>query len=185
MKKVLKKKNKDKGKNNKRNFKQWLTKYYKLLLIGLVLLICLFFIFYFVDRHRVLKEEKRPLFAIKTAEYTDGVSAAYTGIGYKVIMYRQVGGRYDSKIGSWSLKFVDKPTEINLLDFAIEYTNNPKKAYKKYSGEYISLTEIPYFVDTKNNVIRFQYNDPDGKYTTALDFYLMFQPIENYKILIM
>ena len=186
MKKEVKKKKKTN--KTKKDFKKviksilfWLKKHYKVIILVLIILVCLCCVFYFIDRKRVLEEGKKPLFAIKTVDYSDGESKEYMGLGYKVIMYQQVGGRYDNKIGSWKLKFIDKPTEINLLDFAIEYTNNPKKAYDKYHGEYISLTEIPYFVDTKNNVIRFQYNDPDGKYTTSIDFYLMFQPIETYK----
>jgi len=185
MKKGIKKK---KVRKNKKSFKKiiksilsWLKKHYKIIILILIILVCLCFVFYFIDRKRVLEDDKKPLFAIKTVDYSDGASKEYMGLGYKVIMYQQIGGRYDNKIGSWRLKFVDKPTEINLLDFAIEYTDNPEKAYKKYEGEYISLTETPYFVDVKNNVIRFQYNDPDGKYTTSLDFYLMFQPIETYK----
>ena len=45
-------------------------------------------------------------------------------------MYKQIGGRYDTKIGTWALDFIDKPTEIKLLDFAIEYTDNPKEQMK-------------------------------------------------------
>ena len=141
----------------------------------------LFLLFYLVDMTRVTRDDKKPIFAINTGLYSDGVSKEYVGVGYRIIKYRQIGGRYDTKIGFWNLKFVDKPTELKLLDFAIEYTDNPKDTYKKYLGEYISISGVPYYVDEKNNVIRFQYVDPDGKYTTALDFYLMYQPAKTYK----
>ena len=174
-------KKRKKKKNKKQNTSKSLKMKYNIILITLILIIIMPIIFYFIDRNRVLNLDKRPIFAIKTGVYSDGGSTEYIGIGYKVIMYKQLIGRYDNEIGSWKLKFVDKPTKINLLDFVIEYTDNPKKTYKKYKGAYITITEKPYFIDEKNNVIRFQYTDPDGKYTTAIDFYLMYQPAVTYK----
>lgn len=177
----MKKNRKAKKQKEKIGLIKWLKKNYKKIIIIIILIIGAWSLMYLTDKTRVLKDEKRPIFAIKTGVYSDGKSTEYMGLGYKIIMYKQIGGRYDTKIGFWNLKFIDKPTKIKLLDFAIEYTNNPKDTYKKYKGEYISITEKPYFIDEKNNVIRFQYTDPDGKYTTILDFYLMFQPAATYK----
>lgn len=174
-------KKKNKKKKQKLSFKVWLKKNYKNIILILIILLGLFFIFYLVDTTRVLKNEKTPIFAIKTGEYTDGVSTEYTGIGYKIIFYRQVDGRYDTIIGPWTMKFVDKPTDVNVLDLAIEYTDNPRKTYKKYKGEYIRIKAKPYYIDEKNNVIRFQYTDEDKKYTFAIDFYLMYQLAQDYK----
>ena len=170
-----------KKKKGKKNSSNWLKNNYKKIIVVIILIIGVWSIMFLVDKTRVFKEEKKPIFAITTGVYSDGVSTEYIGLGYKIIMYKQIGGRYDTKIGSWKLKFVDKATEIKLIDFAIEYTDNPKETYEKYKGEYITITGNPYFIDEKNNVIRYQYTDPDGKYTTVLDFYLMYQPAATFK----
>lgn len=178
---MKKTKEKKKTEKKKRNGKEWLKANYKKIIIGFIILFGIFFLFYLIDTTRVIKQDKKPIFALKTGEFTDNVSEEYTGLGYKIIFYKQVGGRYDTKIGPWTMKFSDIPTKLQLIDLAIEYTDNPKDTYKKYRGEYISIKEKPYYIDEKNNVIRFQYIDEDEKYTFAVDVYLMYQIASNYK----
>ncbi len=149
--------------------------------IFLVLFILLFLSL--IDIALVTKLNTGPIFAIKTKEYSNQ-SREYYGLFYKVIKYQEEGGRYDTVIGTWKLKYEDTPIKIELFDFAISYIDNNKDTYDAFYNKYVLLTEKISYIDHKNKIIRFEYVDEDGKYNFAIDAYLWDKNIDlnSYKI---
>lgn len=137
--------------------------------ICLVLVILLFLSL--IDIALVTKFNTGPIFAIKTKEYSNQ-SKEYYGLFYKVIKYQEDGGRYDTVIGPWSLKYEDTPIKIELFDFALEFVDDTKNTYDAFYNKYVLLTEKIAYIDNKNKIIRFEYVDSDNKYTLAMDVYL-------------
>lgn len=135
-----------------------------------------------IDIALVTKADSGPIFAIKTKEYANK-SKEYYGLFYKIIKYQEEGGRYDTVLGNWSLKYEDTPIKIELFDFAVEYIDNNKNTYDAFYNKYILLTEKITYIDNKNKIIRFEYNDPDNKYTFAMDVYMQNKNIDlsSYK----
>lgn len=76
--------------------------------IGFILLtiILLGLIFFAVDYSRV-KNQKTPIFCIKTDEVNDGGTTEYLGLGYKIIDYNKLNGYDKIHIGSLSMKYDD------------------------------------------------------------------------------
>lgn len=65
-------------------------KFLSISIIALVSFIILHVVFLEIDYHRI-KNENKPIFAVKTAIYKDGGSVEYTGLGYKIISYHFFG----------------------------------------------------------------------------------------------
>lgn len=118
-----------------------------------------------IDVISVSRYNSGPYFAIKTAQYKDGGTKVYTGLGYKVIKYNQIQGRRDTVIGSWALKYSVEPTEVDSIDLAIEYKNDTVKAYEKYNTKFLRITGTYKSYNKKNKTLTFGYTDPDGSYT--------------------
>lgn len=135
-----------------------------------------------IDIALVTKMNTGPIFAIKTKEYSNQ-SKEYYGLFYKVIQYREEGGRYDTVIGPWSLQYEDTPIKIDLFDFAVAYIDNNKNTYDAFYNQYVLFTEPIVAIDNKNKILRFENIDPDDKYTFAMDVYLYNQKIDlsSYK----
>lgn len=117
-----------------------------------------------IDIVCVAKYDKGPFFAIKTAVYKDGGSKVYYGIGYKVIKYNLIRGKKGMEIGTWGLKYNSNPTNLSSLDLAIEFTNNPKKAYFKFYKKFLRVNGTFVNKDETNNKLTLAYIDEDGKY---------------------
>ncbi|MDZ5471375.1 hypothetical protein SM124_06405 [Bacillus sp. 31A1R] len=60
-----------------------------------ILIILLLPLIFFTVDFSLAKNNKPPIFAIKTAMYKDGGTKAYQGLGYKVVDYNQMDGRKD------------------------------------------------------------------------------------------
>lgn len=153
-------------------------------IIGYIVLVVVIVAFLsLIDIALVTKMNTGPIFAIKTKEYSNK-SKEYYGLFYKVIKYQEEGGRYDTVIGPWSLKYEDTPIKIDLFDFAVEYIDNNKDTYDAFYNQYVLLTEPIALIDNKNKIIRFSYIDPDDKYTFAIDVYLYDSNIDlsTYKV---
>ncbi len=118
-----------------------------------------------IDVISVSRYNSGPFFAIKTAQYKDGGTKVYTGLGYKVIKYNQVQGRRDTVIGSWALKYSIEPTEVDSIDLAIEYKTETLKAYEKYNAKFLRISGTYQSYNKKNKTLTFGYTDPDGSYT--------------------
>lgn len=121
-----------------------------------------------IDIICVTKFNVGPFFAIRTNVYKDGGTKVYYGIGYKVIKYHQEQGRRDTTIGMWSMPYRIEPTDVKLIDLAIELENNPEKNYSKFANEFLRVSGEVSKIDTKNNTIILNYYDEDGKYTFNL-----------------
>ena len=121
-----------------------------------------------IDIVRVAKYDKKPLFAINTKTYKDGGSKAYMGIGYKVIDYNQLQGRRDIEIGTWNLKYNNKPLTIQDVDLAIELNDNEVDTYKTYYKKFVRIVSTLQKVDKKNKKLVLGYIDEDGKYSVDI-----------------
>ena len=122
-----------------------------------------------IDVVCVSKYNKGPFFAIKTATYDDGGTKVYYGLGYKVIKYNVTDGRKDTKLGFWNMPYTITPTEIEDIDLAIEFQNDPEKTANKYYKQYLKIESEIKEVNTDENKLVLQYVDPDGKYTLEID----------------
>ena len=89
----------------------------KIGIIVLVIIIGCSFIFRSIDKKRA-EENKRPIFAIRTAIYKDGGSKDYMGLGYKVIAFNTECGYKEVKFGSWKTNINDFNQEVT------DYCNN-------------------------------------------------------------
>lgn len=89
----------------------------KIGIIVLVIIIGCSFIFRNIDKKRA-DENKKPIFAIRTAIYKDGGSKDYMGLGYKVIVFNTECGYKEVKFGSWKMNINDFNQEVT------DYCNN-------------------------------------------------------------
>lgn len=110
-----------------------------------------------------------PFFAIKTNTYKDGGTKEYYGLGYKVIKYNVIEGRKDTQIGFWNMPYSTAATEIQDIDLAIEFQNNPEKTSNKYYKQYLAISSKIKSIDQTENKLVLEYTDPDGKYTLQID----------------
>lgn len=118
-----------------------------------------------IDVICVSKYNVGPFFAIKTTTYKDGGTTEHYGLGYKVIKYKELFGRQDTEVGFWNLKYDTTPIYLEDIDIAIAFQNNPEETADTYYKEYVSISSQVKELDTKNNRMILEYNDPDGKYT--------------------
>ena len=116
------------------------------------------------DVIRVTKHKQTPLFAVVTKIHKDGGTKEYTGLGYKVIKYNQKQGRRDIEIGTWNLKYNNDILEAEVIDLAIEFTENEADSYEKYKGKFMRVSGVLSNVSMNENTITISYIDEDGKY---------------------
>ena len=83
-------------------------------LIVIVVIICMWLLFFTVDYIRVENQEL-PIFCIKSpgGGYSDGGTMEYLGLGYKVIDFNRLNGYDEIKIGTCSMKYEDFQNEYN------------------------------------------------------------------------
>lgn len=104
-----------------------------------------------------------PFFAIRTRKINDGGTKIYHGLGYKVIKYRQTGGRNDLVLGSWGLRYSTSAVDVDMVDLAIDFNSS---VGDKYLNKFIRVTgEV---LEVNNDEVVLVYLDADGKYTTKL-----------------
>ena len=118
-----------------------------------------------IDYIRVAKYDLKPLFAVNTKTYKDGGTKEYTGILYKVYDYNQIQGRRDIEIGTWSLKYNNKPVTYQDIDLAIELEKNEEKVYKTNYKKFIRITSTLKSINKKDGKLLLGYTDEDGKYS--------------------
>lgn len=133
-------------------------KIYKKLIVILGIIIVLVI----VDILLVIKMNVGPFLAVRVKKYNDGGSKVYYGLGYKVIKYHQKQGRRDTVIGTWNLKYSAIPIDRDIVDLAIEFTDNKDESFKKYNGLFMRISGKLYKIDKKNKVIYLKFNDSDG-----------------------
>lgn len=92
------------------------------------IIVVLGIVFFMVDYNRVKNQEK-PIFCIKdpAGAIMDGGTIEYFGLGYKVIDFHTIAGFDDIKIGTWFMDYNDFEEEI--------------KAYEKKFEESLSTNE--------------------------------------------
>lgn len=122
-----------------------------------------------IDVICVARYDVGPFFAIKTNTYKDGGTKEYYGLGYKVIKYNVLEGRKDTQIGFWTMPYSTEATEIQDIDLAIEFQNNPEKTSDKYYKQYLAISSKIKSIDQTENKLILEYTDPDGKYTLQID----------------
>ena len=122
-----------------------------------------------IDVIAIARYNKGPFFAIPMKTYKDGGTKEYYGLGYKVIKYNQIEGRRDTQIGLWGLDYNSTPYDIQDIDLAIEFQNNPQKTSEKYYKQYIRISSKIKTIDKEENKLILEYTDPDGKYTLQIN----------------
>ena len=161
---------KEKSSKKRKKKKSEPFKFNKRIIINALIFFILFLIIItMVDIVSVSKYGKGPYFAINTSTYDDGGTKIYHGIGYKVIKYKQVQGRRDIEIGTWSLQYDIKPITINDKDLAREFKNNDLKAYDIYYKEFVRINSTLKKVNKKNNTLIIGYEDENNKYTMNIN----------------
>lgn len=131
---------------------------------GIILIIVVFIgMLVSIDIICVSRFNVGPFFAVRTNVLNDGGSKIYYGLGYKVIKYRQSGGRRDLVLGNWSLKYSTVAQDVDMVDLAIDFNSSNGNKYMnqflKVDGEILSTT---------GHEITLIYLDDGGKYTTRL-----------------
>lgn len=118
----------------------------KAILVIIFIIVILGIIFYAVDSNRA-KNNRKPLFCIKTGTLLDGGTIEYLGIGYKVIDFHTLAGFEDVKIGSWSMDYDDFREEMKEYEDRFEETMGSGVVVIK-NGEISNETLIENFLNT-------------------------------------
>ena len=153
----------------KYNNSKALNVFYRIVSTILLVLIVLFALA-FIDTLLVKKFNTGPLFAINTKKYDTGTEEYY-GLFYKVIKYKEIGGKYDTVLGTWSLKYDNDPLRIDLFDMAVEYIDNTKNTTNAFRDKYILINDRISYIDKDKNMMRFTYDDESSKYDIKMDIY--------------
>ncbi len=133
-------------------------------IVGIVLIAVVFIgIIISIDIICVSRFNVGPFFAVRTKIINDGGTKVYHGLGYKVIKYRQTGGRNDLVLGSWGLKYSTMAIDVDMVDLAIDF--NSAKG-NKYINQFVRVEGN--VLSSNGNEITLIYLDDDGKYTTKL-----------------
>lgn len=135
----------------------------------LVIIILIITVLNTVDSILVKKYKHTPIFALPLTTYKDGGSKAYYGVFYKVIKYKQVQGRRDIEMGSWALKYNTTPTDVTVLELAVEFRNDPVATYKKFKHKFLRIKGTVSEIDLKRNKLILKYTDTDGKYNFDIE----------------
>lgn len=137
----------------------------KLIIVFLILLVL--FIFYLVDNKRV-KNDKTPIFAIKTGAYKDGGSTEYYGFLYKVIKCNTLSGDKSAHIGYYNLD-IDKVCINSYMNITYLGSSNESDylfSYKNSIQELLYLLELNMYgkfnYEIKNNTLKINYYDVEG-----------------------
>ena len=107
----------------------------KVLKIGIIVLVVIIgcgIIFGSIDKKRAI-DNKRPIFAVRTAIYKDGGSKEYMGLGYKVIVFNTLCGYKEVKFGN---------LKMNINDFEQETTDYCSKNEHKLDKDASSLDNV-------------------------------------------
>ena len=160
-------------KDNTNNYKRIINIFFIVILIIIAMIT--------TDYIRVAKYEKKPLFAIKTKTYKDGGTKEYTGLGYKVIDYNQLQGRRDIEIGTWSIKYNNKPVTYQDIDLAIAFNDNEEETYKENYKKFVRIVSTLKSVDKKNKKLVLGYTDEDGKYSLDISCELVAEQLNIEK----
>ncbi len=130
-----------------------------------VIVVVILGLFISLDLILVTKADIGPFFAIPVKTYEDGGTKEYYGLGYKVIRYHQERGKRSTEVGPWWMPYSIEPTEISMLDFALEFRNYPKRMAKKYENQYLKITGEIKTVEPDDKKIILKYRDEDGSYS--------------------
>ena len=120
-----------------------------------------------IDMVCVVKYDKGPYFALRTATLDDGGTQIFYGLGYKVIKYHQEQGRRDTEVGFWTMPYSVEPTDVDAIDLAIDFRNEPEATAEKYAGKFVRITGRIFRI--KDNELVLRYHDPDNTYTLRIE----------------
>ncbi len=120
-----------------------------------------------IDMVCVVKYDKGPYFALRTATLADGGTQIFYGLGYKVIKYHQEQGRRDTEVGFWTMPYSVEPTDVDAIDLAIDFRNEPEATAEKYAGKFVRITGRIFRI--KDNELVLRYHDPDNTYTLRIE----------------
>ena len=120
-----------------------------------------------IDMVCVVKYDKGPYFALRTATLDDGGTQIFYGLGYKVIKYHQEQGRRDTEVGFWTMPYSVEPTDVDAIDLAIDFRNEPEATAEKYAGKFVRITGRIFRI--KDNELVLRYHDPNKTYTLRIE----------------
>lgn len=81
-----------------------MNKNIKMIILCLSITIFISLLFLSLDYFRLSNNEKT-IFSISFAQYLDGGTIEYYGLGYKIIDYNILNGYKGIKVGTWFLKY--------------------------------------------------------------------------------
>jgi hypothetical protein len=113
----------------------------------IIVLICLWIVFFSVDLYRTQKQEY-PIFCIKLNGYNDGGTCEYFGLGYKVICFNKLGS-YGRIRGISNGEIVDYELIIAQYNYICPWLTSYEKAWKKVEDKAIKRV-FDIFVEADN-----------------------------------
>ena len=119
-----------------------MKKYLKYVGIIISLVVLLGIIFFAIDYNRAKGKEK-PIFCILKDEVNDGGTRIYLGLGYKVIDFHTINGFYETKIGSYFMKYEDFDDEIRKCDDIVIDEIVKSEEYRKRVENTIIIFDLP------------------------------------------
>lgn len=119
-----------------------MKKYLKHVGIIISLIVLLGIIFFAIDYNRAKGKEK-PIFCILKDEVNDGGTRIYLGLGYKVIDFHTINGFYETKIGSYFMKYEDFDDEIRKCDDIVIDEIVKSEEYRKQVENTIIIFDLP------------------------------------------
>lgn len=119
-----------------------MKKYLKHICIGISLVVLLGIIFFAIDYNRAINKE-RPIFCILKDEVNDGGTRIYLGLGYKVIDFHTINGFYETKIGTYFMKYEDFDDEISKCDDIVIDEIVKSEEYRKQIENTVIKLDLP------------------------------------------
>lgn len=119
-----------------------MKKYLKYIGIIISLIVVIGIMFFVIDFNRV-KNEQNPIFCIRTRIYEDGGTREFLGLGYKVIDFHTINGFYETKIGSYFMKYEDFDDEISKCDNIVIDEIVKSEEYRKQIEDTIIILDLP------------------------------------------
>lgn len=111
--------------------------------IGIISLVVLLGIIFLTIDYNRAKNNEKPIFCILKDEVNDGGTKIYLGLGYKVIDFHTSNGFYETKIGTYFMKYEDFYDEICKYDDIVIDEIVKSEEYRKQIENTIIKLDLP------------------------------------------
>lgn len=129
------------------------------------IIVVLGIVFFMVDYNRV-KNQKKPIFCIKdpAGAIMDGGTIEYFGLGYKVIDFHTIAGFDNIKIGTWFMDYNDFEEEIKAYEKKFEENLSTNKENNSDLENVIMKVDSTTIKPTSISIIIINNNDNEIGY---------------------